>query len=122
MINKIDKNAIRQKRHQRLRNKIFGTAERPRFNVYRSTNNISVQIIDDVKGHTLAACSTLDKALADQIKGKTKTEAAAIVGKTAAEKALAAGITEVVFDRGGYLYTGRVKSVADGAREAGLKF
>ncbi len=122
MINKIDKNAIRQKRHQRLRNKISGTAERPRFNVYRSTNNISVQIIDDVKGHTLAACSTLDKALADQIKGKTKTEAAAIVGKTAAEKALAAGITEVVFDRGGYLYTGRVKSVADGAREAGLKF
>ena len=122
MINKIDKNAIRQKRHQRLRNKISGTAERPRFNVYRSTNNISVQIIDDVKGHTLAACSTLDKALADQIKGKTKTEAAAIVGKTAAEKALAAGTTEVVFDRGGYLYTGRVKSVADGAREAGLKF
>ena len=122
MINKIDKNAIRQKRHQRLRNKISGTAERPRFNVYRSTNNISVQIIDDVKGHTLAACSTLDKALADQIKGKTKTEAAAIVGKTAAEKALAAGITEVVFDRGGYLYTGRVKSVADGAREAGVKF
>ncbi len=122
MINKIDKNAIRQKRHQRLRNKISGTAERPRFNVYRSTNNISVQIIDDVKGHTLAACSTLDKALADQIKGKTKTEAAAIVGKTAAEKALASGITEVVFDRGGYLYTGRVKSVADGAREAGLKF
>ena len=122
MINKIDKNAIRQKRHQRLRNKISGTAERPRFNVYRSTNNISVQIIDDVKGHTLAACSTLDKALADQIKGKTKTEAAAIVGKTAAEKALAAGITEVVFDRGGYVYTGRMKSVADGAREAGLKF
>ena len=122
MINKIDKNAIRQKRHQRLRNKISGTAERPRFNVYRSTNNISVQIIDDVKGHTLAACSTLDKALADQLKGKTKTEAAAIVGKMAAEKALAAGITEVVFDRGGYLYTGRVKSVADGAREAGLKF
>ena len=122
MINKIDKNAIRQKRHQRLRNKISGTAERPRFNVYRSTNNISVQIIDDVKGHTLAACSTLDKALADQLKGKTKTEAAAIVGKTAAEKALAAGITKVVFDRGGYLYTGRVKSVADGAREAGLKF
>ena len=122
MINKIDKNAIRQKRHQRLRNKISGTAERPRFNVYMSTNNISVQIIDDVKGHTLAACSTLDKALADQLKGKTKTEAAAIVGKTAAEKALAAGITEVVFDRGGYLYTGRVKSVADGAREAGLKF
>lgn len=122
MINKIDKNAIRQKRHQRLRNKISGTAERPRFNVYRSTNNISVQIIDDVKGHTLVACSTLDKDIAAQLEGKTKTEAAAIVGKTVAEKALAAGVTEVVFDRGGYLYTGRVKSVADGAREAGLKF
>ena len=122
MINKIDKNAIRQKRHSRLRNKISGTAERPRLNVYRSTNNISVQIIDDVKGHTLVACSTLDKDIAAQLEGKTKTEAAAIVGKTVAEKALAAGVTEVVFDRGGYLYTGRVKSVADGAREAGLKF
>ena len=122
MINKIDKNAIRQKRHRRLRNKISGTAERPRLNVYRSTNNISVQIIDDVKGHTLVACSTLDKDIAAKLEGKTKTEAAAIVGKTVAEKALAAGVTEVVFDRGGYLYTGRVKSVADGAREAGLKF
>ena len=122
MINKIDKNAIRQKRHRRLRNKISGTAERPRLNVYRSTNNISVQIIDDVKGHTLVACSTLDKDIAAQLEGKTKTEAAAIVGKTVAEKALAAGVTEVVFDRGGYLYTGRVKRVAEGAREAGLKF
>ena len=122
MISKFDKNADRVQRHARVRKKISGTAETPRFNVYRSLNHIYVQIIDDVKGHTLAACSTLDKALADQLKGKTKTEAAAIVGKTAAEKALAAGITEVVFDRGGYLYTGRVKSVADGAREAGLKF
>ena len=122
MISKIDKNAIRQKRHQRVRIKISGTAERPRFNVYRSTNNINVQIIDDVKGTTLVPSSTLDKDMAKAIKGKTKSEAAAEVGKAVAKKALQAGITEVVFDRGGYLYTGRVKSVADGAREAGLKF
>ena len=122
MISKIDKNAIRQKRHQRVRSKISGTAERPRFNVYRSTNNINVQIIDDIKGATLVSCSTLDKDMAKVIKNMTKTEAAAEVGKAVAKKALQAGITEVVFDRGGYLYTGRVKSVADGAREAGLKF
>ena len=122
MISKIDKNAIRQKRHQRVRLKISGTAERPRFNVYRSTNNINVQIIDDIKGVTLVSCSTLDKDMVKIVKDMTKTEAAAEVGKAVAKKALAAGITEVVFDRGGYLYTGRVKSVADGAREAGLKF
>ncbi|MDE6275664.1 MAG: 50S ribosomal protein L18 [Clostridia bacterium] len=122
MISKIDKNAIRQKRHQRVRSKISGTAERPRFNVYRSTNNINVQIIDDIKGMTLVSCSTLDKDMAKVVKDMTKTEAAAEVGKAVAKKALQAGITEVVFDRGGYLYTGRVKSVADGAREAGLKF
>ncbi|MDE6362493.1 MAG: 50S ribosomal protein L18 [Clostridia bacterium] len=122
MISKIDKNAIRQKRHQRVRSKISGTAERPRFNVYRSTNNINVQIIDDVKGTTLVSCSTLDKDMIKKVKDMTKTEAAAEVGKAVAKKALQAGITEVVFDRGGYLYTGRVKSVADGAREAGLKF
>ena len=122
MISKIDKNAIRQKRHLRVRSKISGTAERPRFNVYRSTNNINVQIIDDVKGVTLVSCSTLDKDMIAKVKGKTKVEASNIVGQAVAQKALKAGITEVVFDRGGYLYTGRVKSVADGAREAGLKF
>lgn len=122
MISKIDKNAIRQKRHQRVRLKISGTAERPRLNVYRSTNNINVQIIDDVKGVTLVSCSTLDKDMVAQVKDMTKCEAATLVGKTVAQKALNAGITEVVFDRGGYLYTGRVKNVADGAREAGLKF
>lgn len=122
MISKIDKNAIRQKRHQRVRSKISGTAERPRFNVYRSTNNINVQIIDDVKGVTLVSCSTLDKDMVKKVKGMTKSEAANAVGKTVAEKALKAGISEVVFDRGGYLYTGRVQKVADGAREAGLKF
>ncbi|MDE6613955.1 MAG: 50S ribosomal protein L18 [Clostridia bacterium] len=122
MISKIDKNAIRQKRHQRVRSKISGTAERPRFNVYRSTNNVNVQIIDDVKGVTLVSCSTLDKDMIKKVKEMTKSEAAYAVGKTVAEKALKAGITEVVFDRGGYLYTGRVQKVADGAREAGLKF
>ena len=122
MITKINKNAIRQKRHLRVRNKISGTAERPRFNVYRSTNNISVQIIDDVKAVTLVSCSTLDKDMVAKVKDLTKTEAAKIVGETAAKKALAAGIEEVVFDRGGYLYTGRVLAVSEGAREAGLKF
>ena len=122
MITKINKNTIRQKRHLRVRNKISGTAERPRFNVYRSTNNISVQIIDDVKAVTLVSCSTLDKDMVAKVKDLTKTEAAKIVGETAAKKALAAGIEEVVFDRGGYLYTGRVLAVSEGAREAGLKF
>lgn len=121
MIKKIDKNAIRQKRHIRVRGKISGTSERPRFNVYRSTNNIYVQLIDDVAGHTLVACSTLDKDVQEVVKDMTKVEAAKFVGETVAKKALEKGITEVVFDRGGYLYTGRVQSVADGAREAGLK-
>ena len=121
MIKKIDKNAIRQGRHERLRNKLSGTAERPRMNVYRSLKHIYVQIIDDVAGHTLAAASTLDKEIASQIEGKTKKEAARIVGEAAAKKALSQGIGEVVFDRGGYVYTGRVQEVADGARAAGLK-
>lgn len=122
MITKINKNAVRQKRHLRVRNKISGTAERPRFNVFRSTNNINVQIIDDVKQVTLVSCSTLDKDMSKKVAKLTKTEAAKLVGEMAAKKALAAGIEEVVFDRGGYLYTGRVQAVAEGAREAGLKF
>ena len=122
MITKINKNAVRQKRHLRVRNKISGTAERPRFNVYRSINNINVQIIDDVKQVTLVSCSTLDKDMAKKVAKLSKTKAAKLVGETAAKKALAAGIEEVVFDRGGYLYTGRVLAVAEGAREAGLKF
>ena len=122
MIKKIDKNSIRQKRHGRIRNKISGSAERPRFNVYRSLNHIYVQVIDDVKGVTLVSASTMEKAIKEKIKDLTKTEAAKVVGAEAAKKALAAGIETVVFDRGGYIYTGRVKGVADGAREAGLKF
>ena len=122
MIKKIDKNAIRVKRHERVRSKISGTTERPRLSVYRSTNHIYAQVIDDIKGVTLVASSTIGKDMVAKVKDVTKVEAAKLVGADVASKALAAGITEVVFDRGGYLYTGRVKSLADGAREAGLKF
>ena len=122
MIGKIDKNQDRKKRHVRVRAKISGTPEMPRLNVYRSLNNIYAQIIDDEAGNTLVACSTLEKEVAAQIADKTKKEAAKIVGETVAKKALAKGIEAVVFDRGGYLYTGRVKELAEGARAAGLKF
>lgn len=122
MISKIDKNTVRQRRHARVRKHVSGTAETPRLNVYRSLNHIYVQIIDDVKGVTLAAASTMEKAIKEQIADMTKTEAAKVVGTAAAERAKEKGIETVVFDRGGYLYTGRVKAVADGAREAGLKF
>ena len=127
MITKIDKNAVRQRRHARVRKSVIGTAEAPRLNVYRSLNHIYVQVIDDragdVKGGvTIAAASTMDKAVKEQIVGLNKTDAAKVVGKVAAERAMAKGVQAVVFDRGGYLYTGRVKAVADGAREAGLKF
>ena len=127
MISKIDKNAVRQKRHQRVRKTIMGTAETPRMNVYRSLNHIYVQVIDDRVGDakggvTLAAASTMDKVVKEKIAGLSKTDAAKVVGAVAAERAMAKGVEVVVFDRGGYLYTGRVKAVAEGAREAGLKF
>jgi len=122
MFVKSNKNADRQKRHLRIRRHIKGTAETPRLNVYRSLSNIYVQIIDDAKGATLASASTAEKAVAAEIKGKTKKQAAKIIGQRAGKKAADLGIKAVVFDRGGYLYTGRVKEVADGAREAGLKF
>ena len=122
MISKIDKNADRLKRHERVRNKISGTPARPRLSVYRSLNHIYAQIIDDVAGNTLVACSTVEKAIAESVKDLTKKEAAKAVGVEVAKRALEKGITEVVFDRGGYVYMGRVQCVADGAREAGLKF
>lgn len=122
MITKIDKNAERKRRHVRVRKTVTGTAERPRLSVYRSTNHIYAQLIDDTKGVTLASASTLEKSVKAEIAGKTKREAAKLVGKLAAERAKEKGIETVVFDRGGYLYTGRVQSLADGAREAGLKF
>ena len=127
MITKIDKNAVRQRRHARVRKSITGTAETPRMNVYRSLNHIYVQVIDDRAGNakggvTIAAASTMDKAVKEQIAGLSKTDAAKVVGTVAAQRAMEKGVTAVVFDRGGYLYSGRVKAVADGAREAGLKF
>ena len=127
MISKIDKNSVRQRRHARVRKTVTGTAEAPRMNVYRSLNHIYVQIIDDRAGDakggvTIASASTMDKAVKEKIAGMTKTDAAKVVGAVAAERAMEKGVQAVVFDRGGYLYTGRVKAVADGAREAGLKF
>ena len=122
MITKKDKNQDRIIRHARVRKKVSGTAERPRLSVYRSTNHIYAQIIDDVKGNTLCAASTMSKEVAAEIAKATKTEASKIVGAAVAKKALALGIKQVVFDRGGYLYTGRVQALADGAREAGLEF
>ena len=122
MITVNDKNKERIVRHKRVRNKISGTKKCPRLNVYRSLNNIYAQIIDDERGVTLTACSTLDEEVAEKIKGKTKSEQAFVVGQVIGERAKALKIKEVVFDRGGYIYTGRVQKVADGAREAGLKF
>ena len=122
MITKINKNQDRLKRHKRVRAKIRGTAETPRLSVYRSLNHIYVQIIDDVKGNTLVTASTLDKEIKGSLDGKDKKAQAFAVGELAAKKATAKKITSVVFDRGGYLYTGRVAALADGARKGGLQF
>ena len=119
MVSKIDSNKSRQKRHARVRGKISGTAERPRLAVYRSLSNIYAQIIDDTKGVTLCAASTTEK---DFTEYGGNVEAAKAIGKKIAERAAEKNITEVVFDRGGYVYTGRVQALADGAREGGLKF
>ena len=118
MINKENKNKIRQKRHKRVREHVFGTAERPRLSVYRSTAHIYAQLIDDEKQVTLCSSSTVAKGI--DLKGKTKPEAAEIVGRNIAERARAIGIEKAVFDRGGYLYIGRVKALAEGARSGGL--
>ena len=112
----------RQKRHRRVRGKVMGTPERPRLNVYRSLKSIHTQIIDDVNGITLVAASGLEKEIKDQFKFTGNKEAAEAVGKLLAKKAQEKGIESVVFDRGGYIYHGRVKSLADGARAGGLKF
>jgi large subunit ribosomal protein L18 len=122
VISKKDKNVGRKTRHARVRKKVSGTLERPRFCVYRSLSHIYVQIINDQNGTTLAAASTLDPDLKEKIADKTKKEAAKIVGEAAAKKAIDKGIKQVVFDRGGYIYHGRVLEVAAGAREAGLEF
>ena len=122
MFSKIDKNAVRQARHIRQRRHIIGTPERPRLNVYRSTSNIYAQVINDEVGNTLVAASSLDAQLKAQLEGKSKTEIAALVGELLGKRAVEAGVKQVVFDRGGYLYTGRVAALADAARKAGLDF
>ena len=122
MISRIDKNSVRKKRHQRTRRHILGTAERPRLNVYRSLDHVRPQVIDDNAAHALAAASTLDAELSAQLEGKSKSEAAELVGELVAKRAIEKGVKQVVFDRGGYLYTGRVQKLADGARKAGLEF
>jgi large subunit ribosomal protein L18 len=116
------KRISRARRHFRVRTRVSGTPSRPRMNIYRSSANIYVQVIDDTVGNTLVSASTVDKEIAPQIAGKTKLEAAKIVGQVVGARAKAAGITQIVFDRGGYRYHGRVAAVADGAREAGLEF
>ena len=122
MLHKKSKNETRLKRHRRVRRKIQGTPERPRLNVYRSLTNIYVQVIDDLNGHTLIAASSLDP----EVKGKEKVAGnkatAKAVGELAAKRCLDKGISTVVFDRGGYIYHGRLKALAEGAREVGLKF
>lgn len=119
MFKKVDKKANREKRHLRVRKKVFGTAERPRLSVFKSEKNIYAQVIDDINGVTLVAASSLDKEFAG--KGGTK-EGAKLVGEVIAKRAIEKGIDAVVFDRGGYIYHGRIQELAQAAREAGLRF
>ncbi len=122
MVKNRNRKELRQMRHIRIRKHLSGTPERPRLSVFISLKNIYAQIIDDSKGVTLVSASTLDKDLKGKLKSMKTVEAARLVGETIAEKALAKGIKQVAFDRGGYLYHGRVKALADAAREKGLKF
>ncbi len=121
MLTRTSKNVSRQRIHNRIRKKMVGTQERPRLNVYRSLNHIYAQVIDDLQGVTIAAASTAEGKKSDRTTGGNVASAKS-VGKTIAERAKQKGITQVVFDRGGYLYHGRIKALADAAREAGLKF
>ncbi|NPV88871.1 50S ribosomal protein L18 [Coprothermobacteraceae bacterium] len=122
MILQRSRSEMRKIRHLRIRKEISGTAERPRLSVYRSARHIYAQIIDDTVGHTLVSASTLEKEIREQVKDMTKSEQASLVGRLIAQRALEKGITKVVFDRGGFKYHGRVKALADAAREAGLEF
>lgn len=119
---KKSKNQSRLHRHARVRKKIFGTPERPRLNVFRSISEIYVQVIDDLSGTTLVSASTIDAGLRESVQGKTKLEQANLVGQEIAKRAIAKGVHTVVMDRGGYYYTGRLKSLAEGARKGGLEF
>jgi large subunit ribosomal protein L18 len=121
-VRKLSRNAHRERVHERVRQRVVGTMERPRLCVYRSLGHIYAQVIDDLGGRTLASASSLDKQTRAQVKGGGNIAAAKIVGKTVAERSIAAGIQQVVFDRGGYMYHGRVEALANAAREAGLKF
>ncbi|GMA50446.1 50S ribosomal protein L18 [Alicyclobacillus contaminans] len=122
MITKVDRNEARKRRHLRVRKRVSGNADRPRLNVYRSNKHIYAQVIDDVSGTTLVSASTLDKELRDAVSNGGNVEAARKVGELVAKRALEKGLKSVVFDRGGYLYHGRVQALADAAREAGLEF
>ena len=122
MVNKVSRSEVRVKKHKRLRNHLAGTAERPRLAVFRSNNHMYAQIIDDGAGHTLDAASTLEKDIKAGLEHTNDTAAAAAVGTAIAKKALEKGITTVVFDRGGFIYQGKVQALADAAREAGLQF
>ena len=122
MINKESRSEVRAKKHLKIRNRFSGTAERPRLAVFRSNNHMYAQVIDDSEGKTLVAASTLEKAVKSELEKTNNVDAAAYVGKVIAERAIAAGVKTVVFDRGGFIYQGKIKALADAAREAGLEF
>jgi large subunit ribosomal protein L18 len=122
MSKELSRDVARRRRHLRVRRRIEPSKDRPRLSVFRSLKHIYAQVVDDAKGHTLVAASTLDKEIRDDIAGLTKTEQARIVGETLARRAKAQGVEEVVFDRGGYKYHGRLRSLAEGARAGGLSF
>ncbi len=122
MFTKKNSQEARQKRHRRIRSRVQGTPERPRLAVFRSLKHMYAQVIDDTRGHTLAAASTVDPGVRAELANLSKSEEAARVGKLIAERAKAAGVSQVVFDRAGYLYHGRVQKLADAARESGLSF
>ncbi len=119
---RIKRNVARKRRHERVRKNVYGTSQRPRLNVFRSLTDIYVQVIDDTEGKTLVSASTIDKTLRSKLKGKSKIEQAGMVGEEIADRAKEKGINQVVFDRGGYKYIGRVKALAEGARKGGLEF
>ena len=122
MINKESRSKVREKKHLRIRNRFSGTAERPRLAVFRSNNHMYAQIIDDTVGNTLVSASTVQKEVKAELEKTNNVDAAAYLGKVIAERALEKGIKEVVFDRGGFIYQGKIKALAEAAREAGLEF
>lgn len=122
MIRKPSRKEAREKRHYRLRNKISGTHTRPRLAVFRSNKHIYAQIIDDVAGNTIVSASTMEKAIAETLKSTSNVEAASEIGKIIGKRAVEKGIQEIIFDRGGYVYHGKIKALAESAREAGLQF